>query len=160
LPLSEALVLIYIKELKLRFSKEEMLEALDEINKNQKPLLAFLAALVGAVPAIALYFFFAQMGGVLYVMLAIPPALVGVFARFVGRTYKAKHRISVGFIGALVHVIGCVLLEFNPLIYVLTPVAFGIAMVVSKIKLERVHEWALDQEATGLLNTNKPIKRD
>jgi hypothetical protein len=155
-----ALVLMPIKELNLRFSQEEMLEALDEINKNQKPLLAFFAALVGAVPAIVLYFFFAQMGGVLYIMLALPPALVGLFARFVGRTYKAKHRISVGFVGALVHVIGCVLLEFNPLIYLLTPVAFGIAMVVSKIKLDRVHEWALDQEETGLLNTNKQINKD
>ena len=144
----------------MRFSQEEMLEALDEINKKQKPLLAFFAALVGAIPAVALYFFFAQIGGVLYVMLAIPPAIVGLFARFVGRTYKAKHRVSVGAVGVLVHIIGCVLLEFNPLIYLLTPVAFGVAMVVAKIKLERVHEWALDQESTGLLNTDKKVKAD
>jgi len=134
----------------LRYSKEEMIAALDEINKNQKPGLAIAASLVGAIPAIAIYFFFAQMGGLLYVFLALPPAIVGFFARYVGRTYQSKHRIPVGVVGAIVHITGCILLGLNPLIYVLTPVAFGIAMSVAKIKLEYIHELALDQK--GLEN--------
>jgi VIT1/CCC1 family predicted Fe2+/Mn2+ transporter len=139
----------------LRYSNEEMEKALAEINRNQKPVLAFFASLVGAVPAIAMYFFFAQMGGVLYLMLALPPAFVGLFGRFVGRTYKIKHRVSVGIVGAFVHIIGCLLLQFNPLIYLLTPVAFLIAMSVAKIKLERIHSLAILQADLGKLNANK-----
>ena len=133
----------------MKYSKEEMIAALNDINKNQKPVLAFFASIVGAIPAIALYFFFAQMGGLLYIFLALPPLIVGFFARYVGRTYKAKHRISIGVVGALVHIVGCFLLQLSPLAYLLTPVAFGIAMSVAKIKLEYIHELALDQKGLG-----------
>lgn len=139
----------------MRYSNEEMEGALAEINSNQKPVLAFFASLVGAVPAIAMYLFFAQMGGAIYLMLAVPPAFIGLFARFVGRTYKAKHRIPVGIVGAFVHIIGCLLLQFSPLIYLLTPVAFMIAMSVAKIKLERIHSQAILQADLGKLNVNK-----
>ena len=139
----------------MRYSNEEMENAFAEINRNQKSVLAFIASLIGAVPAIGMYFFFAQMGGVLYLMLALPPAIVGLFARFVDRTYKAKHRISVGIVGALVHVAGCLLLQFNPLIYLLTPVAFFIAMSVAKIKLEHIHGLAIIQASLGKLNAEK-----
>lgn len=139
----------------MRYSKEEMERALAEINSNQKPVLAFFASLIGAMPAITMYLFFAQMGGAIYLMLVLPPAFVGLFARFVGRTYKIKHRISVGIVGASVHVIGCLLLLFNPLIYLLTPVAFVIAMSVAKIKLERIHSDAILHADLGKLNANK-----
>ncbi|RVT48176.1 hypothetical protein EMM73_02470 [Rheinheimera sediminis] len=139
----------------MRYSNEEMENALAEINRNQKPVLAFIASLIGAVPAMGMYFFFAQMGGVLYLMLALPPAFVGLFARFVGRTYKAKHRISVGIVGALVHVAGCLLLQFNPLIYLLAPVAFFIAMSVAKIKLKHIHGLAIIQANLGKLSAEK-----
>lgn len=56
------------------------------------------------------------MGSVLYLMLALPPAVVGLFARFTGRTHKAKHRIIIGVVGAIVHIAGCILLGLNPLI--------------------------------------------
>ena len=92
------------------------------------------------------------MGSVLYLMLALPPAVVGLFARFTGRTYKAKHRIIIGVVGAIVHIGGCILLGLNPLIYLLTPVAFFISMHLAKIKLGRVQLWAIKQEELGQLN--------
>lgn len=139
----------------MRYSKEEMVKALNEINSNQKPVLGFFAALVGAVPAIAMYLFFSQAGAILYLMLALPPAIVGLFARFVGRTYKIKYRIPVGVVGALVHVAGCMLLQFSPLVYFLTPVAFLIAMSVSKIKVGHIHSLAMIQYDLGNLDINK-----
>lgn len=92
------------------------------------------------------------MGSVLCLMLALPPAAVGLFARFTGRTYKAKHRIIIGVVSAIVHIAGCILLGLNPLIYLLTPVAFFISMHLAKIKLGRVQLWAIKQEELGQLN--------
>jgi hypothetical protein len=44
------------------------------------------------------------------------------------------------------------LLGLSPLIYLLTPVAFGISMYLAKIKLEAVHIWAIKQEELGQLD--------
>ena len=85
-------------------------------------------------------------------MLVLPPAVVGLFARFTGRTYKTKHRLLIGAVGAIVHIAGCMLLGLSPLIYLLTPVAFGISMYLAKIKLEAVHIWAIKQEELGQLD--------
>lgn len=137
-----------------------MISALIDLKKNAKPIYGLLAAIFALLPGTAMYFFFAEMGGILYVMLAIPPAIVGFTARFVGRCYTFKHRLPVGLVGAVVHLIGCFLLQLNPFIYLMTPVAFVIALTVAKVKLERVHIWALDQEQLGKLNTNNPSQAD
>ncbi|MEM5550066.1 hypothetical protein WNY63_04905 [Pseudoalteromonas neustonica] len=139
----------------MRFSIEEMEAAFTEINEHANPKLALLGALSGSLPAIAVYFLFMEMGGLLLIMLFLSPLIIGYFARFVGRTYKVKHRISVGVIGALVYIIGCILLGLGPLYYLLVPVAFGVAMTTAKIKLYRVHEWAIEWEENGKLFKNK-----
>ncbi len=139
----------------MRFTNEEMEAAYTEINEKADPKRAFGGALAGVIPALVLYFIFAMMGGLLWVMLALPPMVIGFFARFVGRTYKHKHRLPVGAVGAIVHVLGCFLLGLNPMAYLLAPVAFGIAMVTAKIKLYRVHIWALDMAEQGKINTDK-----
>lgn len=139
----------------MRFSIEEMEAAFTEINEHANPLLAFLGALSGALPAIMVYFLFMEMGGVLLILMLFSPLLIGYFARFVGRTYKAKHRVAVGFVGVTVYILGCVLLGMNPLMYLLVPVAFGVAMSTAKIKLYRVHEWAIEWEKNGKLFKNK-----
>ena len=144
----------------MRFSKQEMQEALNEISQNEKPLMAIVGALIGAVPAIAMYYYFSKMGGVLSVMLAIPPFIVGIFSRFMGCTYRFKHRVPAGIVGAIVHVIGCLLLGFNPLVYLLTPVAFAIDLITAKIKLAAVHEWAIDQKNFGILDKEPPSESD
>lgn len=135
----------------MRFSIEEMEAAFTEINEHANPLLAFLGALSGSLPAIMVYFLFTEMGGVLLVLMFLSPLIIGYFARFVGRTYKAKHRLAVGFVGATVYILGCVIFGMNPLMYLLVPVAFGIAMSTAKIKLYRVHEWAIEWEQNGKL---------
>ncbi|GAB4196045.1 MAG: hypothetical protein Tsb002_29100 [Wenzhouxiangellaceae bacterium] len=144
----------------MRFSDEEMANSLIELKKNASPAYGFFAALFALIPAISMYFLFAHMGGALYIMLAIPPAIVGLAARFVGRCYKVKHRLPVGFLGAVVHLVGCYLLQLNPILYLMTPVAFAISVNVSKVKLERVHIWALNQEELGKLNTDNSSQTD
>ncbi|WP_152614540.1 hypothetical protein [Pseudoalteromonas luteoviolacea] len=141
----------------MRFSEKEMISALIELKENEKTCLWLLCCIFFFDPAVSMYFLFAEIGGALFIMLAIPPAVVGFAARFVGRSYKLKHRLPVGCLGALVHLVGCYLLSFNPFIYLMAPVAFVISASVAKVKLERVHIWALDQEELGKINTNKPL---
>lgn len=136
----------------MRFSKQEMQEALKEINQNEKPLMTIIGALIGVVPAIIMYYYFSKMGGVLFLMLAIPPFIVGMFSRVLGCAYKLKYRIPVGVIGACIHIFGCWYLGLSPLVYLLAPVAFTIALMISKVKLSPVHEWAIDQDQYGRLD--------
>ncbi|ALO42768.1 hypothetical protein PP2015_2271 [Pseudoalteromonas phenolica] len=147
-------------EMNLRFSEDEMVSALIALRENEKPVYGFFAAFFALIPAVSMYFLFADMGGALYVMFAIPPAMVGFAARFVGRSYKFKHRLPVGFLGVFAHLVGCYLLSLNPFLYLMAPVAFVISASVAKVKLERVHIWALDQEEMGKINTNKQLNRD
>lgn len=139
----------------MRFSIEEMEAAFTEINEHANPVLAFLGALSGSLPAIMVYFLFMEMSGVLVILMFLSPWIIGYSARFVGRTYKAKHRIAVGFVGATVYIFGCILFAMNPLMYLLVPVAFGIAMSTAKIKLYRVHEWAIEWQQNGKLFKNE-----
>ena len=144
----------------MRYTIEEMESAYSYINKNAKPLLAFIGALTGLIPAFGLYFLYSDMGAILWVMLALPPLVIGLFSKFVGRTYKATHRISVGVVGALVHLAGCYMFQLNPIAYLMVPVAFVISMTSAKIKLDRVHHAAILQADLGKINTNKNLKSD
>jgi LytS/YehU family sensor histidine kinase len=144
----------------VRYELEEMEEAYAEISKNQKPKGAIFGALVGAVPALLLYYVFALIGGHFILLLALPPALIGLFSRLVGRTFRHKHRLPVGVIGALVHIIGCALLSSSLLLYLLAPLAFYISMTVAKIRLKEVHEWAIYQADLGKLNINKATNKN
>ena len=135
----------------MRYTQEEMQLAYDDISRKTKPMGAIFGALVGVIPALALYLFFSVIGGHYLLLLIIPPAVIGFFARFVGRTYKLSHRIPVGLIGAIVHIIGCYIMGGSVIVYALTPVAFGISVIVAKTKLEEVHEWALYQAEIGKL---------
>ena len=53
----------------MRFSIEEMEAAFTEINEHANPVLAFLGALSGSLPAIMVYFLFMEMSGVLVILM-------------------------------------------------------------------------------------------
>lgn len=139
----------------MKYTTEELETSYSEIKKNANPIYAFFGALIGALPAVALYFFYGEMGGALYIMLALPPLIVGFAAKFIGRTYSIKHRLAVGIIGALVHILGCYLIQFSPIIYMLAPVAFAIAFTTAKIKLEPIQSHALASANFGKIGTNQ-----
>ena len=136
----------------MRYSKEEMEAALQKLNQKQKPVFGLLGALIGAFVGFVIYMLIAEMGGAIILMLAVPPAAVGFFARFTGQMFKLKYRLPVGIIGGVLHIIGCYMLGLNPLFYLFTPVAFGIAITLSKITLERIHVLAITQQEMGKLN--------
>lgn len=138
----------------MKYSNEELEKAFLEINKNANPWLAFFGALIGAVPGLAIYIIYDAMGGILYIMLALSPMIVGFFAKFVGRTYTIKHRLSVGIVGSLVHIAGCYYLQFSPLLYVLTPTAFAISFTLSKVKLDKRQSWAVSSFEFGKMDNN------
>ncbi len=137
-----------------------MQQALAELNQNAKPIMALVGELIGSTAAMMMYYYFAKMKTVLIIMLAIPPFIVGVFSRFMGCTYKLKHRLPAGILAAIVHMTGCWFMGVNPLFYLLTPVAFAIAFIVAKVKLEPVHDWAIDQDKYGQLYKNSGPSTD
>ena len=139
----------------MKHSNEEMEAALLVLYKNEKPIYAFLGALIGGAVGISFFVFFSAMDAIIVFMLAVPPICIGLFARFTGSVFKIKHRLPIGVIGAIVHIAGCYLLQLSPLAYILTPVAFGIAMQLSKIKLNRVQSYALYQEEIGGISVGK-----
>lgn len=139
----------------MRYSLEEMQHAYDELVRKERPLFAFGGAIGGALPAAALYFLFGQMGGVFFFMLLLPPAVIGVFARYTGFPYRLRARIPIGLLAMVVHCVCCWLLQLNPLVYLLAPVCAGVAIATSKVKLSRVQELALDKAEMGQLETKK-----
>ncbi len=95
------------------------------------------------------------MGGAFYIMLALPPLMVGFAAKFIGRTYSMKHRMAVGLVGVLVHILGCYLLQVSPIIYILAPVAFAIAFTAARVKLEPIQSHALASAKFGKIGTDQ-----
>lgn len=145
---------ILLGSYKLKYSTEELEAALAEVNKNANPIYAFIGAVIGALPAIAVFFFYGEMGAVFYIMLALPPLIIGFFAKYTGRTYEISHRISVGVVGAIVHILCCYLFQASPLIYLLAPAAFAIAFTTAKVKLDEIQNWAVAEAKFGKLNIN------
>ena len=141
----------------MRYTQDEMRRAYLEIEQNAKPSHALIAGIIGAVPAIAFYAFISLDAYVAIVFLAIPAAIIGLFARFVGRTYRLKHRLPIGAIAALIHVFGCYMIGLHILSYVLTPVAFAIAVTLSSIKLEDIHHMAITQIEAGILKLDSNL---
>lgn len=140
----------------MRYSMEEMQVAYDELNRKERPFVAFGGAIGGALPASALYLLFALLGGVFLFMLLVPAAVIGLFARYTGFPYRLKARIPIGLLAMLLHCVGCWLLQLNPLAYLLGPVCAAVAISASKVKLSRVQEFAIGQAEIGKLSPDKP----
>lgn len=138
----------------MKYSQDEMRRAFLEIESEAKPKSALIAAAIGAVPAIAFYALLSINNYLLLVLLVIPPLIIALFARFVGKTYRLKHRLPIGAIAAVIHIFGCYILNLSPLIYLLAVVAFVIGVQFSCIKLEQIHYFAIDKIDDGLLDLN------
>jgi hypothetical protein len=128
-----------------------------ELQKNEKPMMTFVGALVGCLPATVIYVLFASMGGVLAFFLFIPGIVIGYFARFVGRPFNLKPRLLVGFLAFILHCFATYYIGFSPLIYILAPVCFAVAVTFSKVKLSRLQEFAIGQAEIGKIGSTKQI---
>lgn len=136
----------------MNYSQEETQAAFSQLNEKAKPSGAVLGSVIGAFPSFGLWYFFAKGGSMPILLMLLPPFIIGFTAQFVGRTYKTSHRIPVGIIAALLHLFCCYFYQVNVLIYLLTPVAFGIACVTAKVKLNRLEAWAVSCAEHGKLN--------
>ncbi|MCY7297267.1 hypothetical protein [Alteromonas sp. a30] len=75
----------------MRYEKLEMEQAYAKLSQNERPLLGFVAALFGYIPATAILMLFSE--NVIFASLAaglICPAIIAVFARFVGRLFRTQ----------------------------------------------------------------------
>lgn len=137
----------------MRYTHEEMELALAELTKNAKPMHGFVAALFACMPTTALCYVISTMTAIPLVTLIIPPVIIGLTARFVGRTYYIKHRLPIGMIGAAMYLISLGILQLNPAFTLLLPITFYIAFSTAKIKLNPVDIWALEGLELGTFGT-------
>ena len=141
----------------MKYSTDEMQNAYNEMAQKERPILAFVGAIAGSLPAAALYFLMGQMGGVFLLMLLLPAAVIGIFARFTGFPYRLKPRLVIGALAFILHILGCWALQLNPLAYLLAPACAGVAIITSKVKLSRIQEFTLGQVEIGKLSlSSKP----
>lgn len=139
---------------KMKYTNLELQQAYDELVKIQSFTKTVIGALIGTVFACGVFFFFAQMQGLLVIFLAIPPVLIGFFAKLFGQPYEVKPRIVVAVLAFILHIFGCYYLQLFPLFYLFAPIAAGIAFIVSKIKLTRIENVALDMAELGRIKHN------
>ncbi len=137
----------------MRYTHEEMELALTELTKNAKPMHGFVAALFACIPTAALCYVISTMAAIPLVVLIIPPLIIGLTARFVGRTYRIKHRLPIGIIGAAMYLLYWGVLQLNPAFTLLLPIAFYISFFTAKIKLKPVDIWALEEQELGAFDT-------
>jgi hypothetical protein len=141
----------------MKYSIEELQTAYQQLTQKERPWIALGGAIGGAMPAAALYFVFGSMGGFYLWMLLLPAAIMGWFARFAGSPYQFKARVPVGVLAALLHLLGCWLLQLSPLAYLLAPVCAVVAISCAKINLSSMQQYALLQAHLGKLDLAAPV---
>lgn len=66
----------------MRYSQEEMETTYNDVVKKCKPMGAILGALIGTIPALAIYisFIFINIKGPIRVLCIFTPAIIGMFS--------------------------------------------------------------------------------
>lgn len=141
-----------IEHMSRRFSEEEIAAAYQVLKSEQSPTGAVLGALLGVIPAAAVFGIFAWMGGTLIWLLFLPAGLIGFQSAYLGRTYAMKYRIIPAVIAVLIHATGLLFIFQTQAFYLVTlPLSFIVAMVFSKRKLSNVQETALWKVKNGVI---------
>ncbi len=135
----------------MKYSKEEMEAAYQQLIQRERPLYTFLGAIAALPPAAAFYLFLGSGNWVLIVMLLVPPAIIGLFARYIGSPFRLKPRVPVGIIAFVLHVAGCYILGLS-LSYLLAPVAATVAVVLSRVRLNDIEKFAIGHAELGNIN--------
>lgn len=132
----------------MKYSKEDMEAAYQQLVQREKPLHTFLGALAALPPAAAFYLLLGTNSWVLIVLLLVPPAVIGLFARYIGSPFRLKPRIPVGIVAFVLHVAGCYVLGLG-LSYLLAPVAGIVAVSLSRVRLNDLQEFAVGHAELG-----------
>ena len=136
------------------FSQTQAIEAYKALESKQKPLLTFIGACIGCVPAAALFMLLSSLEGILVFLLLTPCILIGLLARLVGRSYHIKPRVPVGILGLVFYCAGVIALHLHPMLLMLAPCCFLIAISTAKVGLSRLERFALTQVELGYLSTS------
>ncbi|WP_417358550.1 hypothetical protein [Gallaecimonas pentaromativorans] len=139
----------------MSYSDIELKRAYQELIDKENIMAAFLGGIGGAIPGAAIFYLIGLMHGFLLIMLVIPPALIGISARFTGYPYHFKTRLPLGLLAAALHIAGCWYLQLSPLFYLVAAVAFVEAVSFSKITPTREQEAALTNLSIGRLKLDK-----
>lgn len=132
----------------MKYSQEDMEAAYKQLIEREKPLYTLLGALAALPPAAAFYLFLGSGSWVLIIMLVVPPAIIGLFARYIGSPFRLKPRIPVGIIAFALHVIGCYVLGLS-LSYFFAPVAGIVAVILSRVRLNDMEKFAIGHAELG-----------
>lgn len=135
-----------------RFSEEEIAAAYQILKTEQSPAGAVLGALLGVIPAAAVFGVFAWMGGTLSWLLFLPAGLIGFQSGYLGRTYEMKYRVIPAVIAVIIHAVGLLFIfQTHPIFLATLPLSFIVAMYFSKRKLSNVQDTALWKVKNGVI---------
>lgn len=139
----------------MRYEKDELQSALNDLEQKESTLKAILGALIGLVPAAALFILVATLGLLFAILFLLPAYVLGWFARYCGQAYHTLPRVLVALIAGTAHLAGCELLELHIFVYLMTPLVIAVAYVSAGRKLERVHQFALEYESSGKIESSR-----
>jgi hypothetical protein len=134
-----------------RYSQLDMQEAYLKLQQQEQPVLTWLGALTGTIPATVTVFLMLSLGGFFLWMLMIPSAIIGAVAAYVGRSWQIATRLPVAIYAGLYHVVVVTFFSFSPLLYLLTPICAFVAFSCAKMPLNHVERLALVAKSAGLL---------
>ncbi|MEO1593933.1 MAG: hypothetical protein AAFS02_01660 [Pseudomonadota bacterium] len=103
----------------------------------------------GGLPAIALFFVFSAMGGVLAFFLVIPAFIIAYAAKFLGHPLEFAPRLIPGIAAALVNLSGALFLFSSPGAFALIPASLVIGVYFSKTTLTPLEEKAVWRYKNG-----------
>lgn len=140
----------------MQYEKEEMEKAYADLYENERPILAFISALIGYIPASLILFVLNNkfILGLLFATIACP-AMIGFFARFVGRLFSTKAKMAIAIFVGIIYIGWGIEGSATPLWYFLTPVPIAIAYLSSGRKLSRLQQFAIAEYNIGKLTHEK-----
>ncbi|QSX41507.1 hypothetical protein [Shewanella cyperi] len=126
--------------------------AYDGLRQKQSAYRTLLGALLGAVPALALFAYLnSTLSGVL-VLYLVPPLFIGLGARALGHCYEWPLLLIPGAVSLLsLLVVILAALKFNYLDLIIVPAGVGLAMFVARKRLTVTEQKALWQAKLGKL---------
>ena len=136
----------------MQFTQTQALDAYHALHHKQNALLTAVGALCGSIPAGFLFYWFSSLGGAFIILLVVPSLLIGLFARFIGHPYELAPRIPVASFAAVLHCIGVIAFGLQPMVLILAPCCFLVALGTSKTGMSPLERFAVTQVELGYLS--------
>ncbi|WP_163930128.1 hypothetical protein [Paraferrimonas sp. SM1919] len=141
----------------MSYSREELEKAFIRLSKQERPILALFACLIGLIFCSLVT---ALIGpdiifGLVTACILIPIISAG-YAGFVGRLYSSSSRLMIALVTSGYYLWSGYSLQVNGGWYLFTPICFATAFIASKQKLALVEEFALIENKSTPFNHRTP----